>query len=267
MLPEARGAWKAWPEGRALTRRCGQWGTALLDLLIPPQCPGCATPTPRQGSFCAACFAQLTFITPPLCTGCGLPFASQAFAGPRGLCAPCEDQPRPWHEARAALLYDAAARRLILALKHADRQENAAVLAAHMARAGDSLLARAALLVPVPLHLRRLRQRGFNQSALLARALARRSGVPCMPDVLRRVRATPPLGTMTAAARRDALDGAVTLRERRRALVAGRRVLLIDDVMTSGATVACCARALLDGGASHVDVLVASRVPDPRQHP
>ena len=247
------------------TRLVHAWAHGLLDLLLPPHCPCCGVQIATQGTFCAACFGKLNFITAPLCTGCGLPFASRAFAGPLQLCPTCLDHSPAWREARAALIYNDAARGLILPLKHADRQENATVLAAAMARAGAALLARADLLVPVPLHRRRLCSRGFNQAALLAKALSKNAGVAALQDALRRVRATPSLGEFSAAARAEIMDGAIAIRARRAPMIAGRRILLIDDVMTSGATASSCARALLDAGAVHIDVLVAARVADPRR--
>ena len=238
---------------------------SVLDFLLPPHCPSCETQVPVQGTFCAQCFGQLSFITEPLCQACGLPFASAAQAGRARLCPTCMAHPPAWGQARAALLYDDAARGLVLAMKHADRQENAAVLAPHMARAGRDLLARADVLVPVPLHRWRLFRRGFNQAALLAQALRRLGGPPAVLDGLQRTRRTQALGTLSAAARAAEMAGAVAVRPSRRAALAGRRVLLVDDVMTSGATATACTRALLDAGAAHVDVLVATRVPDPRQ--
>ncbi|HWA81435.1 MAG TPA: phosphoribosyltransferase family protein, partial [Acetobacteraceae bacterium] len=166
--------------------------------------------------------------------------------------------------ARAALLYDAGARRLILPLKHADRTELASVLALHMARAGAALLREAGLLVPVPLHRRRLFARRYNQAALLARALSRRTHVPVLADALVRLRPTAPLGEMSAAERAAEVAEAFALRPLRADAVRGRRVLLIDDVLTSGATANECARTLLAAGAASVDVLAAARVPDPR---
>ncbi len=237
---------------------------AALNLLLPPHCPSCPAQVATQGTFCPACFTALTFITEPLCTACGLPFASRALAGTRHLCPACLASPPPWQQARAALLYDEASRNLILPFKHADKQENAAILAAQMARAGAALLARAQWLVPVPLHRARLSQRGFNQSALLARALSRRTGVPLALDALARTRPTPALGALSAARRAEAMHGAIAVRPHRAAGLAGQRVLLIDDVMTSGATAAACARVLLDAGAANIDVLVACRVADPR---
>ncbi len=206
----------------------------------------------------------MRFIAEPLCQSCGLPFGNLAEAGPRRICTACTAQPPPWGRARAALLYDEAAKSLILPFKHADRQENAATLALHMQRAGAALLSGAELLVPVPLHRRRLLHRRYNQAALLAAALARRTRLRAVPDLLARVRATHPLGERSAAERAALLRGAIVVRPARRVLVAGRRVLLIDDVLTSGATAGACARALLDAGAANVDVLVASRVADPR---
>jgi ComF family protein len=152
----------------------------------------------------------------------------------------------------------------VLPFKHADRTELAGVLAAHMARAGAALLHEADLLVPVPLHRRRLFQRRYNQAALLARALARPARIAVLPDALARLRATPPLGDKSAAERAVTVAGAFAVRPGRAMRIAGQRVLLIDDVMTSGATANACAAALLAAGAADVAVLVAARVPDPR---
>jgi ComF family protein len=236
----------------------------VLDLLLPPHCPACDADVPVQGTFCPACFAALNFITEPLCHSCGLPFGSQAQGGPARSCMTCRENPPLWREARAALVYDDAARRLILPLKHADRQEIANVLAAQMARAGRALLAEAQCIVPVPLNRWRLFRRGFNQAALLAQALAKRAGVAALPDALQRTRRTPVLGPLTAVQREAALRGAFAVRPRRAEALQGRHILLVDDVMTSGATANACAEALLQAGCAGVDVLVAARVPDPR---
>jgi predicted amidophosphoribosyltransferase len=166
--------------------------------------------------------------------------------------------------ARAALRYDAQGRQLILPLKHADRPELAAMLAPHMVRAGAALLRAADLLAPVPLHRLRLFHRRYNQAALLAAAIARIAGVPALLDVLVRPRATDSLGEKSPAERAAVVHDAFALRPARAGLLAGRSVVLIDDVMTSGATANACAATLLAGGARSVDVLVAARVPDPR---
>jgi len=237
---------------------------AALDLLLPASCLTCDAPVGEPGQLCTACFQATEFVTEPLCRCCGVPFVHAAQGGPDRLCPGCRAGPPPFQRARAALRYDAQARRILLPFKYADRTEIAAALARHMARAGAALLREADLLVPVPLHRRRLRARRYNQAALLARALAAQTGVPAMQDALRRVRHTVPLGERGAEERARILQGAVVVRAERAARLRGRRVLLVDDVMTSGATAAACAGVLREAGAAAVDVLVAARVPDPR---
>jgi ComF family protein len=251
------------PAGR-LARHAWQAGRAVFDLLLPPSCPTCDAPVDAPGLMCAACFRDVTLLTEPLCHRCGSPFPYRGAAGKDLLCPACAHSPPSFGRARAALLYDAGARRLILPLKHADRTELASVLALHMARAGAALLREAGLLVPVPLHRRRLFARRYNQAALLARALSRRTHVPVLADALVRLRPTAPLGEMSAAERAAEVAEAFALRPLRADAVRGRRVLLIDDVLTSGATANECARTLLAAGAASVDVLAAARVPDPR---
>jgi ComF family protein len=236
-------------------------GQAVLDTLLPPQCLACDTPVASDGQFCMLCFAQVNFITKPFCASCGVPFAFGDAAGQNGVCPLCEALPPAFSQSRAALHYDRMAKDLILPFKYADRTEHARGLALLMAKAGAALLNRADILVPVPLHVSRLRQRRYNQSALLAICLGRISGKPVLPDALIRVRATVPLGPLGSDARRDELRDAIQVR---RAGVSSKSVLLIDDVMTSGATANACARALAGAGAARVDVLTAARVPDPR---
>jgi predicted amidophosphoribosyltransferase len=239
-------------------------GGAVLDALLPPACLTCDSPVDRQGSLCGDCFRGLHLLTPPFCRRCGVPFLHAGQGGADGLCPACRAQPPAFDAARAALRYDEGAKRLLLPFKHADRTELAAPLAARMARAGAELLARADLLAPVPLHWRRLVARRYNQAALLAGRLAAGAGRPCIPDLLRRSRPTPALGDRGAAERAALLEGAFTVSSGGAARIAGRRVLLVDDVMTSGATAEACAHALLAAGAAGVDVLAAARVPDPR---
>lgn len=236
---------------------------AALDALLPPHCLTCDAAVQEQGGLCAACFRTLSFVSAPFCGRCGVPFAHEGEGATAGLCPRCAEHPPAFDTARAALRYDAGAQRLILPFKHADRTELAAPLARQMARAGAALLARAELIAPVPLHRLRLFRRRYNQAALLARRLSRLSGRPCAPDLLVRTRSTPPLGGLGAAERAAVLEGAFALRPGAAARVNGRRVLLVDDVMTSSATAEACARALLAGGAAAVDVLAAARVPDP----
>jgi ComF family protein len=240
------------------------FGRAALDLLVPPHCPSCDELVATPGLFCAACFARVGFVTEPCCVACGVMFAYAAQGGTERLCPTCRAAPPAFSRARAAFRYDAHARRLILPFKHADRTEHARILAAHMARAGTALLREADLLVPIPLHRHRLFHRRYNQAVLLARRLAATSGVALLADGLMRHRATPPLGDKAAVERHAVMDGVFSIRPSRAARIIGSRVLLIDDVMTSGATANACAAVLRAAGAADITVLVAARVPDPR---
>jgi ComF family protein len=257
------------PPGALLNRLKRGFGRApekFLDILLPPHCLTCDAQVERQGSFCATCFSGLNLISAPFCARCGVPFAHEGEAerGVDGalLCAPCLTRAPGFAVARAALRYDEGAKRLILPFKHADRTEMAVPLARLMARAGAEMLAAADILAPVPAHWRRLIARRYDQAALLAQRLGRLSGRRVVPDLLRRTRATVPLGDKGAAERAALVADAFSVA--RPARVAGKRVLLVDDVMTSGATAESCARALLAAGATRVEVLAAARVPDPR---
>jgi ComF family protein len=241
-----------------------RFGHALLDLLLPPHCAACDAIVDEPGRLCPDCFRRTGFITEPFCSRCGVPFANAALGGREHLCPGCREAPPVFQRARAALRYDAQGRRLILPFKHADRTELSAVLAPHMARAGSVLLREADLLVPVPLHRGRLFRRRYNQAALLAKAVGRIASRPCLVDALVRKRATVSLGEKSAAERAAEVAGAFAVRASRVGRVRGKRVLLVDDVMTSGATANACATVLLAAGAAAVDVLAAARVPDPR---
>lgn len=247
-----------------LPARLRQLGRAALDLLLPPRCVVCDGAVQAHGQLCGTCFARTGFITAPFCTCCGVPFASADQAGGDGRCPTCQEDPPVFRQARAALRYDDEARRLILPFKHADRVELAPILASMMLRAGSALLARAEVLVPVPLHRRRLYERRYNQAAVLALALGRLGQRQALPDGLVRTRRTVSLDHKTAEERVKEVEGAFAIRPSRLARIDGRSVLLVDDVMTSGATANACAAVLLTGGAIAVDVLVAARVPDPR---
>jgi ComF family protein len=250
----------AQPIGQRLRRLGGQ----VLDVLLPPRCVTCDDPVERPGMFCAGCFRKVGFISAPFCTRCGIPLSAAAKADSAGLCGTCQTQDYAFDQVRAPFRYDIQARRLILPFKYADRTDLAPVLAVHMARAGADLLARADVLVPVPLHRSRLFRRKYNQAALLAQALRVLSRRPAAIDALIRTRRTAAMGTRSATERAMEVAEAFAIRPGRQPLIADRRVLLIDDVMTSGATVDACARALRAAGSIAVDVLVAARVPDPR---
>ena len=253
----------AWPP-RTDCFRPARLALAALDVLLPPTCVACDKPVDKPGLMCAVCHGALTIIGEPCCACCGAPFELEWHAAEGNSCQRCLDTPPPFQRARAALVYDRASRRLVLPLKHADRIEFAPVLARLMALVGRRLLAEADILVPVPLHRRRLFFRRYNQAALLAGCLSRLTGRPTLLDALRRTAATTSLGHKSAAERRDEVADAFIVSARRSAALSGRRILLIDDVMTSGATASACAEMLLRAGAAAVDVLVAVRVPDPR---
>ncbi|HYZ64047.1 MAG TPA: ComF family protein [Acetobacteraceae bacterium] len=235
-------------------------GRLALDLLLPAHCLTCDQPVDAPGQFCPACFGKTHLITAPCCVRCGVPFEAADQGGVSGECIECRTDPPPWGMARAALRYDDQARRILLPFKYGDRVETARALAPLMARAGAALLREADWLVPVPLHRRRLISRRYNQAALLARALARIAGRKALLDGLQRVRSTRPLAVMSPTRRTAELEGAIRVRPAREAALRDARVLLIDDVLTSGATARACVRALLAAGAAQVDVLAAARV-------
>jgi len=228
-----------------------------LDLLLPPLCLSCRAPVARQGGLCADCWGAVHFVTQPACARCGEPFASSAEPGM--ICGACAQEPPAYDRARAVFRYDDASKGLVLSFKHADRPGLARFFAPWMARVAGDMLAEADLLVPVPLHRWRLLHRRYNQAALLAQGLARRSGVRCIPDMLRRTRYTPPQGTLGREARERNVKGAVKL-AKSAALVEGKRVLLVDDVLTTGATLGECVRVLRQSGAAGVDVVTLARV-------
>jgi ComF family protein len=231
---------------------------AALDLLLPPRCLGCGALVDQTGALCPTCWSGLSFIAAPQCDRCGLPFAFAV--AERARCAACLADPPPFARARAVLVYDDASRRLILGFKHADRTEAAPAFGRWLARAGAPLLADADLVAPVPLHRWRLFRRRYNQAALLAHAVGRVAQRPVVADLIVRRRATPTQGGRGRRGRVRNVSGAFALAPRRAAQARGRRVLLIDDVHTTGATLAECARVLLRAGAAAVDVLTLARV-------
>jgi ComF family protein len=232
-------------------------GSRVIDAFLPPQCLGCAAAVERPGQLCATCWAGINFIGPPQCACCGMPFELPMAPGTR--CAACLSRPPSFDRARAAFAYQDIGRGLVLGFKMADRTYCAPAFAEWLARAGAELIADADLLVPVPLHRWRLFARRFNQSALVARELSRLSGAPWAPTALVRTRPTPSQTSLPAAKRRANVKGAFGVPGRARALIAGRHVLLIDDVLTTGSTANACAVALKKAGASTVDVLTLAR--------
>ncbi len=230
-----------------------------LDVALPTLCPACRELVDGEG-LCAACWAKLSPIAPPYCERLGIPFAFDP--GPGVVSMQAIADPPAYQRARAAVRYDEVARALVHALKYGDRLDLAPIMGRWMARAGRELLAGADALVPVPLHWRRLWARRFNQSALLAKAIAQETGVAIAETALRRVKATAQQVGLSQSERALNVQGAFGVPAGGKATVAGRRLILVDDVLTSGATTDACARALLRAGARNVDVVVFARVVD-----
>lgn len=242
-----------------LTRRAGR---VALDLILPPLCLKCRNPVGEPQSVCAPCWSELRFLSAPQCMQCGLPFPHDLGAGVK--CAACIAMPPPFKVARAAVAYDDASRDLILGFKHADRLEAAPLFGRWMAISGRDAFGAVDLLIPVPLHWRRLALRRYNQAAVLAHALAAVTRVPVDTGILLRTKPTPSQGEMPSArARAKNVVRAFAVAEKKRAKIAGRNLALVDDVLTTGATVGACAKALLKAGAASVSVVTLARVVRP----
>src|SRR5580692_10280045 len=235
-----------------------------LDIALPTLCVACREPVSGEG-VCARCWAKLSFIAPPCCPRLGIPFVYDP--GPELLSMEAIANPPAYQRARAAVRYDEVARTLVHSLKYQDRTDLAPAMGRWMARAGRELLDGADMLIPVPLHWRRAWHRRYNQSGALARSIERASGVRLRGDVLQRVRPTEQQVGLSRPQRASNVQGAFKVSAERQAEIAGRRAILIDDVLTSGATLDACARALLRAKAAQVDVLVFARVVDSPKSP
>jgi ComF family protein len=231
---------------------------AIADVVLPPQCLACDAPIGAQGALCPACWSKMRLIEKPYCARLGIPFTYEI--GDGAVSAEAIADPPPFERCRAVAAFDDIARSLVHGLKYRDRLELAAWMASWMRRAGADVVDAADVIVPVPLHRGRLWWRRYNQSMLLAQGVGRSSGKPVSTALLHRVRATEQQVGLTADQRDRNVRGAFRVPDAAKAAVAGRRVLLVDDVYTTGATVKAATRALLRAGASAVDVLVFARV-------
>lgn len=231
---------------------------AGLSLIYPPSCIACGAAVDRPQALCPECWSTIRFIERPFCERLGTPFALDIGGTLHSPAAIAE--PPVFQRARAVAAYDGAARALVHKLKYNDRTELAEALGRMMVRAGSELLAEADLIVPVPLHRWRLWRRRFNQAAALAQVVSHHSGIACDMQMLRRVKITRSQVGLTRSQRRDNLSGAFRMAEGARLRLAQKRVLVIDDVITTGSTANAVARALMRGGAKTVDVLSFARV-------
>ncbi len=237
--------------------------TKLVDTILPAQCISCYQLTSEPGRLCFDCWNELSFIDHPLCDRTGIPFAFDPGEGI--ISARALARPPVWNRARAAVDFNDMSRKLIHALKYHDRHEVSAMMSQTMIRAGIELLQEASIIVPVPLYRMRLWQRRFNQSATLARQIAEQSKIPYRADVLQRSRSTRQQVGLKGAERRDNVKGAFVVDENNAVKLYGAKVLLIDDVITTGATVGACSTALLEAGCEQVDVLSFALVNNPLQ--
>jgi ComF family protein len=226
-----------------------------IRLLYPDQCVSCGALVDGPHGLCPACWADTPFVRGLACDACGQPLLGDRSDG-MAICDACLDMPRPWDRGRAALLYEGTARRMILRLKHGDRTDLARPAARWLADAGREILEDGDLLVPVPVHWTRLFSRRYNQAAELARALAALTGLEFAPDALARTRKTPVQDGLGVAERFANTEAAI----RATRPLAARNVVLIDDVMTSGATLTAATNACHAAGAARVSVLVLARV-------
>ena len=234
-----------------------------IDTILPPQ--SLITGSLEGGGIESELWAQVKFLDEPCCHICGFPFEFNE--GVEALCGRCSVKRPSYDMARAGFEYDDSSRRLVLGFKHGGRTEGLHIFAAHMRRAGRRCLDGADFLVPVPLHYQRRIKRRYNQSALLARALAKVSASKFDPDILERIRPTPTQGGRSASGRRRNVQGAFRVREAAIERLQGRKIVLIDDVMTTGATLESCARTLKRAGAKEVAALTLARVVKPATLP
>ena len=230
-----------------------------VDLMYPPRCVGCGVLVQSAFGLCGPCWRATPFIEGLVCDFCGVPIHGAA-DGETLACEDCHRTPRTWIKGRTAMLYRDKGRQMILRFKHGDRTDIARPAGHWLKRIAKPLLQADTVIVPVPLHRLRMLKRRYNQSALLATGLGEATQRPLCLDLLVRRRATDSLNGKSVQERAATLEGAIVFNPRRKARIAGRHVLLVDDVMTSGSTFEACTRACLDAGARAVSVVALARV-------
>jgi ComF family protein len=244
-----------------LISRAVKIGTRLINVVLPAQCIHCGELTANPGGLCPACWPNLSFIEEPLCDRSGVPFAYDP--GPGIFSAQALARPPVWHRARAAVEYNDTSRALIHALKYHDRHEVVDLMAQTMTGAARHFFADADLVIPVPLYPSRLWHRRFNQSAMLARQIAQRKHLPFRSDILLRARQTRQQVGLRGAERRKNVKGAFEIDPQHGLQIKNANIILIDDVITTGATVGACSEVLLRAGCHRVDVVAFALVNNP----
>ena len=232
-------------------------GCLALDVLFPPDCPSCRAPVDAAHNLCRECFSKLRMITRPMCDCCGIPFVVAIDDGAQ--CPECLVAPPHFARARSVMVYDGVSAPLISALKFHDQWAGLARYEAMLCTAGADLLTTADIITPVPLHWRRLWRRKYNQAALLAYGVSRNADIPCIPDLLVRTRYTKPQMRMKRAERLANVKKLFAVSEKHLAEITDKHILLVDDVVTTGATADACAKALRKAGAREVSVLTLAR--------
>lgn len=232
----------------------------LIDAILPPRCAFTGNLVDSQGMIASEAWAGLRFISFPYCYDCGAPFEFAPIAGADMKCAGCLSDPPEFSRARSALAYDDASRSFILGFKHGDQTHSVVTMVPWLKAAGADLWESADIIVPVPLHRWRLLRRRYNQAALMGGVMAKAAGKPMIADALLRTRSTPSQGHLKPDERRKNVSKAFVVNPKRAGKIAGKTIILIDDVYTTGATVRECAKALLASGAKEVFVLTLARV-------
>ncbi|WP_026294126.1 double zinc ribbon domain-containing protein [Saccharibacter floricola] len=241
-----------------------RWGSSIwrlvVDFVCPPTCLACGQSIQAGGCLCASCFSALHLIVAPCCQRCGEPLSVYEVTDDgQGVCAACQQDPPLWQQARAAFVYNDMARRLIFPLKYSDRPGHAAFLATFMEEAARELFQPGVVVIPVPLHIKKLRKRRYNQAGLLAFHLAKKQHANVLFDGLYRRQNTRSLAHLPVSERKEELHNMFGVKPCYHARLKGKHVVLVDDILTTGATAEACSRALLDIGCSKVDIIVAAR--------
>ena len=232
----------------------------VMDAIYPARCLACPSATETPMGLCGDCWRQVHFFAGPVCDLCGVPVPTADKTTERTVCNGCDQAPPGWDQGRSAVAYEGVGRQVVMAFKHADRLDMAMPLARWMTGAGAAILTPDQLVVPVPIHWSKLIRRRYNQAAVLAQHVAKRTGATFCPDLLQRTRATPELKGKTRTERQDLQRASMRVNPRKHRSLKGRDILLVDDVMTSGATLATATEVLRGEAVNQISVLTLARV-------